>query len=216
MQHETNDGPLFTPVEARVMACLMEKQLATPNNYPLTINSLTLACNQKSSREPVMELTEGEVGHTVNTLADRGFVSIEFGDRAKKVFHKARGKLRLDVKQQAVLCVLMLRAPQTLTDIRVRTGRMAEFSGTEEIAAILEDFMTRTPPLAVCFPAGAGRREARYAHTLCGEVALPEADPVADEPRGSAARLEALEQRVAELEARLGALERTRGGGSGG
>ncbi|MGF1642459.1 MAG: YceH family protein [Thiotrichales bacterium] len=202
--------PMFAQEEARVLACLMEKQLTTPNNYPLTIHSLMLACNQKSSREPLMNLSEGEVGHIVNSLADRGFTSIEYGERANRVYHKMRGKIRLDPKQQAVLNVLMLRAPQTVNEIKQRTERMAEFSGTDEIVAILREFMTRVVPLATCYPAGGGRREDRYTHTLCGEVAPPEPDTGAaraERSESMVARVEALEQRVYALEARLSALE---------
>ncbi|MGF1547263.1 MAG: YceH family protein [Thiotrichales bacterium] len=209
-QLDQSASPLFTPEEARVLACLMEKQLTTPNNYPLTIHSLMLACNQKSSREPIMTLTEGEVGRMVNQLADRGFTSIEYGERANRVYHKMRGKLRLDPKQQAVMNVLMLREPQTANEIKQRTERMAEFSGIDEIVAVLEEFMTRVVPLAVRFPAATGRREDRYSHTLCGAVTLPDTEQaeVRGERSGAAtARIDALEQRIALLEARLSALE---------
>jgi uncharacterized protein YceH (UPF0502 family) len=185
----------------------MEKELATPDNYPLTINSLTLACNQKSNREPVMHLTQGEVGHTVNELADRDLVRVEYGERAHRVFQRMRSSFSLDRKQQAVLTVLMLRRPQTLNDIRVRTDRMGDFDGAEEILLILDDLMQRDPPLVLCLPHGAGRREDRYAHTLCGEVEMEKSEralpPLPDSEPG---RIERLEERVAELESQLGAL----------
>ena len=205
----------FTAVEARVLACLMEKELSTPDNYPLTLNSLTLACNQKSSRDPAMNLTQGEVGHTANDLADRELVHIEYGDRAQRIAHRMRGAFKIDRKHQAVLAVLMLRRPQTLNELKSRTQRMAEFSGLDELQSVVEQLIERTPPLAICLPKGPGQREDRYAHTLCGEV-TPE--PVENAVRRGSdentsresvsetrqeERINALEQRVAELETQI-------------
>lgn len=209
--------PTFTAVEARVLACLMEKELATPDNYPLTLNSLTLACNQKSNRDPAMNLTQGEVGHTVNQLADRELIHIEYGERAQRIAHRMRGSLGIDRKQQAVLAVLMLRRPQTLNDLKVRTVRMTEFSDIEELQQTLAQLLDRAPPLAVCLPKGGGRREDRFAHTLGGEVDLSEdrrpVAPADEEVSGGAVRnssdsssqgrLDELEQRVTRLEEQL-------------
>lgn len=206
-QEDERSAPTFTAVEARVLASLMEKELATPDNYPLTINSLTLACNQKSNREPVMHLTQGEVGHIVNELAERDLARVEYGERAHRVWHRMRSAFSLDRKQQAVLTVLMLRRPQTLNDIRVRTERLAEFDGAEEILLVVDDLTQRDPPLAVCLPHGAGRREDRYTHTLCGYIELDEAvrstPPL---PDADFDRLDRLEARVAELELEVAAL----------
>ncbi len=205
----------FTAVEARVLACLMEKDLLTPDNYPLTLNSLTLACNQKSSREPVMNLTQGEVGHTANELADRRLAHIDLGERAQRISHRMRGGFKLDRKQQAILAVLMLRQPQTLNELRNRTQRMGDFAGTEEIQEILEQMMVRSPPLAVCLEKGPGRREDRYAHTLCGAVTheTPEhaksggsASGEHPTPESTVTRQEQ-EARIGELELRVSELE---------
>lgn len=216
MSEPTDSGPIeFSAVEARVLACLMEKELLTPDNYPLTLNSLTLACNQKSSRDPAMNLTQGEVGHTANDLADRELVHIEYGDRAQRIAHRMRGGFKLDRKQQAILAVLMLRRPQTLNELKSRTQRMADFSGIDELQATLEQLIERDPPLAIWLPKGPGQREDRYAHTLCGEVAPVSAENAL--PRGSERlestetvstgrdeeRIRALEQRVTELETQL-------------
>ena len=213
MQAEDQPSTPLSPTEARIVAVLMEKELTTPNNYPLTLNSLMLACNQKSNREPVMELTEGQVGNQVNKLADRGLLFVEYGERALRISHKARSNYKLDRKQQAVMAVLMLRAPQTSNEILIRTARMADFSGVDEIQQILEELIEREPPLAVRFEKGEGRREERYSHLLSGAVELPRAEstaragiskvPVSDIEE----RLIALERRITELEARLEALE---------
>ncbi len=207
MVEAEQDQPFLNEAEARVLASLMEKQLTTPKNYPLTMNALTLACNQKSSRDPVMDLPEGEVWRTVNQLADRDLVKIEYGDRANRVFHKMRGSLQLDEKQQAVLAVLMLRYPQTVNDIKTRTARMCQFEGSDEIQAILEDFMARDTPYAVCLAAGGGRREDRYTHLLCGEPPAELVSQLKSGSGGGGSRVDNLESRVAELESRLAALE---------
>jgi len=197
----------FTPLEARVIASLMEKHLTTPNNYPLTMNSLTNACNQKSNREPVMNLTEGQIGHTINLLVERKLAGLEYGERANKITHRVCTELDLDRKQQAVLTVLMLRAPQTLNDIKTRTARMADFSGVEEVQEVINSLIEREKPLAILIPKGTGRREERYAHTLCGEVKIEEnekepmmIDAVAIEND----RLDALEARIQAIEEKLG------------
>jgi len=212
METEDQSTQLLSAEEARIIASLMEKELTTPNNYPLTLNSLLAACNQKSNREPVMAMTEGQVGNIVNRMADRGLLFVEYGERAIRIAHKARSNFTLDRKHQAVLAVLMLRLPQTLNEILTRTARMADFSGADEILSIVEEFISRQPPLAVCFPKGEGRREARYSHLLCGEVEMPiSVEPSPTGPRASAAqqndRLTELERLVSELAERIRSLE---------
>lgn len=210
MNDTTAPPPLIlTPLEARILACLMEKELTTADNYPLTLNSLTLACNQKSSREPVMNLSLAEVNHGVKELDERELLRIEYGDRAQRISQRLRQALKIDRRAQAVLAVLMLRRPQTLNEIRIRTERMVEFEGTEEIEQILAKFMQRQPPLAICIPRGAGQREDRYAHLLCGEPEI-EALPIESEaprrPVVDADRMEQLEARVATLERQVAEL----------
>ena len=204
----SNNETRFTAEEARIIACLMEKQLTTPNNYPLTLKSVVAASNQKSNREPVMKLTEGEVGHLINQLEEQEYVSIEYGERAYRVYHRIRSKLKLEPKQQAVLAVLMLRKPQTLNDIKVRTSRMADFSGIKEIENILVDFIHREPPLVLRFPAASGRREDRFAHTLCGEVTEEQLQQLTVKAeKDELDRLTLLEARITELEKRVEDLE---------
>ena len=197
----------FSAIEARVIGALMEKHLTTPKNYPLTINSLTNACNQKSNREPVMKLTEGQIGHTVNALVERKLAGLDYGERANKVTHRVCTELNIDRKQQAILSVLLLHKPQTLNDIKARTTRMVEFSGIEELQQSINNMIEREMPLVVLIPKGPGRREDRYAHSLCGEVSAADIEkdavvltglPVENE------RLDAIEARLKVIEERLG------------
>ncbi len=204
---EKNETPFITQQEARVIASLMEKHLTTPNNYPLTMNSLTNACNQKSNREPVMNLTEGQIGHTINVLVERKLAGLEYGERANKITHRVCTELDLDRKQQAVMTVLMLRKPQTLNDIKTRTARMADFLDIEEIQNVVNSLINRQNPLAILIPKGVGRREDRVAHTLCGKVDIKEntnepimADAIVVENK----RLDELEARITAIEAKLG------------
>lgn len=211
MNDTTAPQPLIlTPMEARILGSLMEKELATADNYPLTLNSLTLACNQKSSREPVMNLSLAEVNHCVSELAERELARIDYGDRAQRISQRLRQALKIDRRAQAVLAVLMLRRPQTLNEIRTRTERMVAFEGTEEIQQILTRFMQRQPPLAMCLPRGAGQREDRYAHLLCGEPEIEVLAAETESPRRSPSvdpdRLEQLEARVATLERQVAEL----------
>lgn len=216
--------PPFTAEEIRILGSLMEKQLTTPNNYPLTINSLMLACNQKTSREPLMNLKEGDVGHITRSLIEFGWTIIQNSGRAQRVEHKVNRKLGLNQKQQAILAVLMLRRPQTLNEIKTRTERMAEFAGADEIQTILETWLASDHPLVMRLPAGSGQREDRYYHTLGTEN--PETlrsenasrnEDITEAPHSSheqphvqpydlaglLERIGALEQRVMELEKRL-------------
>lgn len=206
----TVEKPFFTPIEARTIAALMEKHLTTPNNYPLTMNSLANACNQKSNREPVMNLTEGKISHTINELVKRKLAGLEYGDRANKITHRVCTELDLDRKQQSVLTVLMLRKPQTLNDIKTRTARMTDFSGLEEVQDTINSLIERETPLAILIPKGSGRREDRYSHTLCGEIKIENIEntvkgtiPVETIPIEND-RLNELEARIAILEAKLG------------
>ncbi len=197
----------FTALEARVIGSLMEKHLTTPNNYPLTINSLCNACNQKSNREPVMKLTEGQVGHTINILVERKLAGIDYGDRSNKISHRVCTELAINRKQQAILTVLLLRKPQTLNDIKTRTARMVDFESNEEIHDTIMDMIEREMPLATLIPKGAGRREERFAHTLCGKVSFEEIekDPVlVSSIAVDNDRLDQLEARLAVIEAKLG------------
>ena len=210
MENPTDPIPArFKATEARVLACLMEKELTTPDTYPLTVNSLALACNQKTNRDPVMALTQGEVGHLANELAKQGLVKIEYGGRANRIWHRMDTAFAINRKQQAVLAVLMVREPQTLNEIRLRTERMADFDGPNEILQVLDALMEREPPLAICLPKGPGQREDRFTHTLCGtpirESSQVRTTPAQTRP-ATGDRMTALEARVEDLERQVAAL----------
>lgn len=199
--------PQLTPVEARVLACLMEKQRTTPDQYPLTLNALVLACNQKTSRDPVMSLGVGEVGHLVNTLRDRGLIYASFAGRTERYDHKMASSFRLDRQEQAVLCTLMLRGPQTLGELRTNTGRMAEFADLPAVAEVVRRLGGRDTPLVTQLAQFPGRREERFAHLLCGaphqEAPSPSTGPAAGLP---ASRPDPRDARIAALEAQVAAL----------
>ena len=204
MNTENQNKSFFTTLEARVIACLMEKQLTTPNNYPLTQNSLMLACNQKSNREPVMELTEGQVGHTVNILKERGLTDIDYSGRANHISHRVMGSLNLNKKKQAILTVLMVRAPLTLNDIKARTSRMVEFDDISEIQNTLDSMISAELPLVVRIEKTAGSREDRFTHLLCGEVSSIKPDIIPQlGKRVNITKRVKLEERVTELEEKV-------------
>jgi len=204
--------PPFSAEEIRILGSLMEKQLTTPNNYPLTINSLMLACNQKTSREPLMNLKEGDVGHIARSLIEFGWLVMQNSGRAQRVEHKVQRKLNLTQQQQAVLAVLMLRRPQTLNELKLRTERMAEFKQPEEIRTILEGWLTAEKPLVIKLPPQAGQREERYYHTLSTESfeTLQTEAATSKQPEANVmdeSLYESLLKRIEDLERRLDYLE---------
>ena len=205
---------MFSAKEARVLACLMEKELTTPDNYPLTLNSLVLACNQKSNREPIMQLTEGDVGHTARALSDRHFIKIEYRGRTQKLTHKMQLELDIDLKQQALLTVMMLRSPLTLNDLRSRTSRMVEFESLEEIELTLEIMNDRIKPMVQLIPKGPGQREDRYTHLLCGEIDVQAVQAAPVSSASAKSSVSKLEQRIEELEQRVKVLEQMVSAGS--
>lgn len=154
-----------------------------------------------------MKLTEGEVGHIVQELAKRELLSIEYGGRARHIEHNARKAISLNRAEQALLCVMMLRAPQTLNELKMRTKRMTEFSDTDEIVAALDRMNIRDDAMVLHIPRGPGQREDRYTHLLCGEpdIKAPVA-PVFSAPLDED-KLAALEAKIEALEARVAALE---------
>lgn len=206
-QPVSEEKAMLTPQEALVLAVLMEKQLATPKYYPLTPNALTTACNQKSSREPVMDLSEGEVRHLSNLLENRGLLQVDSGERTYRISHRVKQYFELNRSELAVLAVLMLRNPQTLNDILRRTARMVEFEDVEKVQLVVEEMIDREHALAVVLPRRAGCREDRYWHTLCGklpeeppEISAPEITTLKDDGNQ---RIDLLEERLDVLESRL-------------
>lgn len=203
MTHDTEsldikpaEQAIFTPLEARIVGCLIEKRWTTPNNYPLTLNSLVQACNQKSNRNPVMQLEVGEVGHAVNQLRDRDLIEASFSARAERYELKLGSLFSLDSQQRAALAVLMLRGPQTLGELRINASRMVEIQDLAAMQQTLDSLINHTPPLVVNLPRVPGQREDRYAHLLCGEVRE-------DQQVATGIRSEQRTDRVATLEAEL-------------
>lgn len=191
----------LNPSEARVLACLIEKKLSTPGNYPLTLNSLVTACNQSSNRDPVVKYDQHIVNDALVNTRNQG-LSLRLsksGSRTAKFDEQLSVKLSLDEKQQAVMAELMLRGPQTPGELRQRTTRMIDFPDLEVLENTLERLAIRNEPMVVKLPKQPGKREARYAHTLCGPVeeqSLEDPGAVSPEQTSSAD----LEQRVADLE----------------
>lgn len=194
----------LTPIEVRVLASLVEKQLTTPEYYPLTLNALTAACNQKSNRDPVMSLGDTEIQAAIDSLRDQSLVYLYYGTgtRTVKYKHMLPGVFELDAAGVAVLAVLMLRGPQTIGEIRERSGRMHEFGDLNEVQQTLDDLSRRDEPLLVRLERQPGQKEARYAHMLSGEIDVTSL-PTATEKRSSTSadpsRLEALEAEVTAL-----------------
>jgi len=206
MIEEPVEGMLST-LQARVLGCLMEKQMTTPDYYPLTLNALTAACNQKSSRVPVMDLSVAEVGSVVNDLRAEGFITARMDGRADRFEQHLSRKLGVSIKERAVLCVLMLRGARTLNEIRINTGRMVVFESAEELQTLLEHMISQDKPLLIRIPHGAGQREDRYTHLLCGKPEV-EASPKGNggiavgsrnETQDIDKRLSRLEKNVADL-----------------
>ncbi|MFT7527044.1 MAG: hypothetical protein ACI9LY_002196 [Arenicella sp.] len=197
-------------LQTRVLACLMEKHLATPNNYPLTLNSLMLACNQKTNRGDVMSLSEGQVGHTVKELEDLNLVRSDYGDRAMKVSHRAPAVLNLERETQAILAMLMLREPLTLADIRARTERMVNFESIEELKMMVDDLIEREQPLLSLIPKGPGQREDRYTHLFLGTPDIEALNQASKNVKDShAEQVKQLKARISELEDELAGYRNT-------
>jgi uncharacterized protein YceH (UPF0502 family) len=195
---------ILTKEQVRVLASLMEKHLATPKNYPLTPNSLTLACNQKSNRNPVMALDEGKVVGSAQQLKELGYASIDYGDRIVKFSHRAPGALKVTREEQAVLAMLMLREPLTLSDLKSRTDKMIGFDSIEHVHTSVKQLMSRSPALVMELPITVGQREQRYTHLLSGE---PDLSGFKLKETKAPAASKSQQSKMAELEARIARLE---------
>jgi uncharacterized protein len=212
----TADPTVFDPADpldagaVRVLGSLVEKEFTTPDSYPLSVNALTAACNQTSNREPVMELDEGAVSQGLGELVRRSLAREVYrsDSRVRRYRHLLDETLRLHDAERAVLCVLLLRGPQTVGEIKARTGRMFEFIDLSHVEITLRALLTLPVPLAIQLPRQPGRKELRYTHALSGEPQLP-APVTAGEARDTSSRgdrLDALEQDVASLRADLAEL----------
>ncbi len=203
--------PELDAVEARILGCLIEKAAITPEVYPLTLNALVAACNQKTSRDPVMHLDPGAVANTLRRMEDRGLVKVApSSQRALRYEHRFDAAYGVTARQRAVLCALLLRGAQTLGEIFTRTERLAEFPSLDDARDTLDRLIDREPALVVRIPRGAGQREDRYMHLISGPVdiaAQVSAAPVASSRDGDLqTRVEALESEIAALKDELAAL----------
>jgi uncharacterized protein YceH (UPF0502 family) len=177
----------------------MEKKETTPDQYPLTLNALRNACNQKTSRYPVVNYSEGEVGHTLRELEAMDLVSEEWGVRVPKYQHLANKALGLHSQGIALICMLMLRGPQTLRELKTNTHRLFDFDDLDDVQFALQHLVEREPSMVAALPRQPGQKEGRYAHLLSGEPDIP----VSVRPATSAVSSSGLEARVTELEAQL-------------
>jgi uncharacterized protein YceH (UPF0502 family) len=209
----------LTPNEARVIGCLMEKSVITPDQYPLSLNALVNACNQKSSREPVMQLEQGVVERAVKDLIDKRFVMTqEFGSRVEKyqqrLFNTHFAEIKFSPAEFAVICLLLLRGPQTPGELKAHSGRLYEFA-EGETDATLESLLTRADgPFVARLPREPRRKDHAYAHLLGGPIASVPAEALVEQSNAASARpsaLAALEARVAALEQELSALKQALG-----
>ncbi len=163
----------FSKIEIRILGALMEKQLATPDAYPLTVNSLISACNQKSNREPVSSYQQGEVVRTLRELESRSLVRYEMGARSERYEQRFSHQYSLSKKQQALIAIMLLRGPQTAGELFTRTQRLYEYSDRNDMQVSLERLTMGESPLVVLIPRAVGQREDRYGHLLCGMPEMP-------------------------------------------
>lgn len=204
---------LLNEVEVRVLGSLVEKQVTTPEYYPLTLNALVQACNQKNNRSPVTALDEATVSQALESLRSKNLVYVFYGStsRVAKYKHMMGEIYELSAPQLAIMCVLMLRGPQTAGELRGRTERLYEFSGLGEVEETLGALETKEPEaLILRLPRQVGQKEARYAHLLAGDAGLEhltestEADPAVNQTKRD--RVSALEQEVEALRAEINSM----------
>ena len=198
---------ILSEIEVRVLASLVEKQITTPEYYPLTLNSLTTACNQKNNRNPVTAYTEDQVSQALETLREKNLTYVFYGStsRVPKYKHVMPEVIHLSPPELALMCALMLRGPQTPGELRGNASRLHEFHGLEEIEQTLNDLMSRDgEPLVARLPRQAGQKEIRFAHLLSGEVHVDEvAEPISPRRAASAPQTD----RIAKLEEEVSALK---------
>lgn len=203
--------PVLDPVALRVLGVLMEKEKTTPEYYPMTVNAIMNACNQKSSRNPVVQYDEATVHIGIDTLKKRSicFTVTGGGSRVLKYKHNVAYVLDLDEREEAILCLLLLRGPQTPGELKSNSGRLYDFSGLDTISETLEKMRTRELPLVVQLPRKPGQKEARYMHLLGGAINIEEweeagnNEPVKISSTHLEDRIVVLEQEIAELKEKV-------------
>jgi uncharacterized protein YceH (UPF0502 family) len=205
---------ILNAAEARVLGALIEKDITTPEYYPLSLNALMNACNQKSNREPVMNLDEESVRNALRGLEKDGLAgpADTFDSRVTKYEHRAQEVFNFDRRETAILCVLLLRGPQTPGELRGRSERMHKFDELSEVESTLQKLMKREPPLAKVLPRQPGTKEARYAHLLSGYVGVAQAEVAEPQAESASAperdRITDLEREISELRNEFSELKR--------
>jgi uncharacterized protein YceH (UPF0502 family) len=196
-------APVLSPINARVLATLMEKARTVPDSYPLSLNSLLLGCNQKSSRDPLMELDEAQVATALDDLKSAGLVRETSGGRTTRYEHNFQRGIGVFEQAAVLLGLLMLRGPQTAGELRLNAERWYKFADISSVEGFLEELQERSPekggPLVVKLPRTSGAREQRWAHLLCGPVDLTQSSASTPGASPTAERLERLEAEVARL-----------------
>ena len=205
---------ILNETEARILGALVEKQLTTPEYYPLTLNALVNACNQKNNRDPVVSYDDRIVTETLERLRDRNIVYVYYGStsRVPKYKHMLPSIYELEPGEVAVMCVMLLRGPQTLGELRTRTERLYEFSGLGEVQETLDALIRRDDPLVLKLERLPGQKEARFAHLLSGDIdveALAVAQATSHSRVGSGERLEKLEADIARLRTEIETIKET-------
>ena len=191
-------------IEARILGSLIEKQATTPDAYPLTLNAVVSACNQKSSREPMSHYEPGAVGHALRQLEGKGLVTGTLSARASRYAHKFETGYNITSRQRTLLALLMLRGPQTLNELFSRSERLSDFPDADEVRSVLDRLASRTPAMVVRLHRAPGQREDRYMHLLCGPVSLDAAMSISDLPEKSTG---GLTERVSQLESLVAQLQ---------
>jgi uncharacterized protein YceH (UPF0502 family) len=199
---------VLSEIEARVLGCLIEKEITTPDYYPLSLNALMNACNQKSNREPAMALNEEDVRNAMNSLRKKGLAgnADNMDSRVTKYEHTLSEVFNFDRRETAILCELLLRGPQTPGELRSRAGRMHPFDDLTEVQSALQRLMRRDPPIVKVLPKLPGTKEARYAHLLSGDLEIPELPHLPVSPVSSRAPVDT--DRIDHLENELAALRK--------
>ncbi len=200
---------LLNDIEVRILGCLIEKEITTPDYYPLTLNSLVNACNQKSNRSPVVSYEETSVVRGLDGLHEKGFSEkiYKSDSRVPKYRHLFTGKFNLSRREVAVLCLLMLRGPQTTGEIRGRSDRMYKFAGLNEVEEVLNGLMDKEQSMLLKLPRQIGRKESRYMHLLSGKSGIEESESHVPEEVATL-KVRAEDKRIARLEDELAALRR--------
>jgi uncharacterized protein YceH (UPF0502 family) len=198
------------PISMRLLGCLVEKEMTTPEYYPMTVNALTAAANQKTNRDPVVAYSEADTMRGLDALRELGLVRAVSspGSRAVKFKHALTDILEIDGEQASLLAVLMLRGEQTSGELRLRTERYHHFAQPASVEEVLHGLESRQQPLAKRLERRPGEKESRYRHLLGGDpIVEPASDPPPSAPLAPTGELEQLRARVAELEARVARLE---------